>query len=106
MSTPTTTATAEGVDSALNAFNPTGMTDAQIDTALDTALAGEGDIKALGTAGGWWWGFVAWLRELIKAGIEAWERWSDFIKSYLEDILNAPWYWMPLPNLPIPGGGV
>lgn len=106
MSTPTTTATAEGVDAALNAIDPAGLTDAQIDAEIDSALSGEGDIKPLGVAAGWWAGFIAWLRELIKAGKEEWKKWSDFIKDHLTDILNAGWYWMPLPNLPIPGNGI
>jgi hypothetical protein len=106
MNTPTTTTTAEGIDSALDAINPAGLTDTQLVVALDTALAGQGDIKAIGVAGNWWASFILWLRDLIRAGKEVWQKWSDFIKSHLEGILAVPWYWMPLPTPPVPGMGV
>jgi hypothetical protein len=108
--TPSTSATAAAILSALMSFQNNAAYDALTDTekeeALDAALSPIGDFKTVLMAGNWWETFLGWLRELIDSLEDIWDDIIDRIAGELDLISGLPWYWMPLPALPIPPVGV
>lgn len=108
--TPTTTAPASLVLAALVPIqgNPTyaALSIPEKTSFLDASLAPVGDFKAVLVAGNWWETFLDWLREIIDTIEDIWDDIIDRIEDQLDLITGLPWYWMPLPNLPIPSGGV
>lgn len=108
--TPSTTVTAAAILAALILFQNNATYDALTNTekeeALDAALSPVGDFKAVLVASNLWETFLGWLRELIDALEDIWDDIIDRITDELDNITGLPWYWMPLPVLPIPAEGV
>lgn len=104
--TPSTTATAAAILAALVLFqnNATyaALSPSEKNAALDSALSTIGDFKAVLVANDLWENFIDKLRDLIDAIGDAWDDFIDRITDELETIVGMPWYWMPVPVMPIP----